>query len=357
MTLKYLGRLAREVNWQERLLTDDELKPFRKIPSDYPLADDVAALIEHQKANWQMLSDGYGALSQIETRRVDADGSSVVVQHNPARLRSTAAAVDKASVQARKCFLCAENLPAQEKGIQYNENLVILCNPYPVVDRHLVIAHKNHVEQKIDGHIEALLSLAFDLGGDYFVLYNGAECGASAPDHFHLQAGSRALLPIEDVLAASEPPSEVECDVCEDMARRDFELFTIADFGRSAIIFRGASRIEISSWTNDMIQALAQATAKPEAMMNLVCFFERGIFTLILFPRARHRPACFFAEGEDRLVISPGAVDMAGLLVMPEHAHYEKIDAAQIETIFSEVSLNIDFVEEVVGQACASTTP
>jgi hypothetical protein len=345
------------VNWQERLLTDDDLKPFRNVRSDYPLAVDVAALIEHQKANWQMLGEGYKALSQIETRRIEADGSSVIAQHNPARIRSTAAAVDKASVQARQCFLCAENLPAEEKGIEYNENLVILCNPYPVVDKHLVIAHKNHVEQKIAGHLEELLSLAFDLGETYFVLYNGAECGASAPDHFHLQAGSRAVLPVEEVLKASEPPAEINCDVCEDLARRDFELFTIADFGRSAIIFRGASRIEISTWTNEIIGALAQATGKTEAMMNLVCFFERGIFTLILFPRARHRPACFFAEGEDRLVISPGAVDMAGLLVLPEHADYEKIGAAQIEAIFSEVSLNSEFVEEVVGQACASNNP
>jgi hypothetical protein len=345
------------VNWQERYLTETELKSFRKSQSNYPLADDVGALIEHQKANWPMLGEGYRGLTQTETRRIEADGSSVIAQHNPARIRSTAAAVDKASVQARKCFLCADNLPPEEKGIEYNENLVILCNPYPVVDKHLVIAHKSHVEQKIAGHIEDLLSLAFDLGETYFVLYNGPECGASAPDHFHLQAGSRAQLPIEEVLQASEPPAEVDCDVCEDLARRDFELFTIADFGRSAIIFRGASRIEILSWANQVIQALAQATGKTEAMMNLICFFERGIFTLILFPRARHRPACFFAEGEDRLVISPGAVDMAGILVMPEHADYEKIDAAQIEAIFSEVSLNIDFVEDVVGQACASTTP
>jgi hypothetical protein len=339
------------------MLSEEELKPFLKSASDYPLAADVAALIDHQKASWPMLAEGYRALSQIETRRIELDGSSVVAQHNPARIRSTAAAVDKASVQARKCFLCSENLPVEERGLEYNENLIILCNPYPVVSNHLVIAHKNHVEQKIDGHLEDLLALAFDLGSDYFVLYNGAECGASAPDHFHLQAASRALLPIEEALAASEPPAEIDCDVCEDLARRDFELFTIGDFGRSAIIFRGASRIEIASWANEIIKALAQATHKPEAMMNLIGFFERGIYTLILFPRARHRPACFFAEGEDRLVISPGAVDMAGILVMPEHRDYEKIDAAQVEAIFSEVSLPVDVVEEIVEQACESNNP
>ncbi|MEW6128872.1 MAG: DUF4922 domain-containing protein [Acidobacteriota bacterium] len=345
------------MNWHARMLNADELKPYQKSQSEYGFRDDVVALIEHQKENWSALGEGYAALSQIETRRIESDGSSVVVQHNPRRVRSTAAAVDRASIEARKCFLCADHLPAEEKGIAYDENLVILCNPFPVLDNHLVITHKNHVEQKIDGHIEDLLALAFDLGEAFFVLYNGAECGASAPDHFHLQACSRKLLPIDEVLKNTEPSADIDCDVCEDLARRDFELFTLGDFGRSAIVFRAASRIEITNWAYQVIQALAAATGKPEPMMNLIAYFERGIFTLILFPRARHRPACFYGEGEARMMISPGAVDMAGILVMPEQAHYEKIDAGQIEAIFKEVSLPIEQVEEILEPLCAIQTP
>lgn len=340
------------MNWQERILHIDEINKYLGDKDASSIAACVDALLEQQKANWQELKEGYEALSQIETKRVNVDGSSVIVQHNAKRVRSTAAAVDKSSIAARRCFLCAENLPAEEKGIFYDEEYVILCNPFPVLDKHLVIAHKEHIEQKIEGRVEELLGLAFDLGDEYFVLYNGPECGASAPDHLHFQALSRALLPIEETLRAGELPTEIDCSVCADTERGQFELFTIADAGRSVIVFRGANKFELVPWVYQTIAGLSQATFKSEPMLNIVGYVDRGVFTVLLFPRARHRPACFFAEGEERLTISPGAVDMAGIVVVPEHQHYEKIGAQQIEMIFSEVSLSSNFVDEIVAQVC-----
>jgi hypothetical protein len=340
------------VKWQERILSVDELNQYLDGREASSVSACVEALIAHQKANWPQLKDGYEAISQIETKSVNIDGSNILVQHNARRVRSTAAAVDKDSIAARRCFLCSENLPAEERGIFYDEEYVILCNPFPVLDKHLVIAHKQHVEQKIDGRIEELLGLAFDLGDDYFVLYNGPECGASAPDHLHFQALSRAVLPIEETLQTSEQPSEADCGVCEMMERGSFELFTVSDAGRSIIVFRGANQFEIVPWVYQIIASLSKATFKPEPMLNIVCYVDRGVYTVLLFPRARHRPACFFAEDEERLTISPGAVDMAGIVVVPEHAHYDKISAEQIERIFNEVSLSSDIVDEIVGQVC-----
>jgi hypothetical protein len=328
------------------------LKPYLGEANADLLSAQVAALIAHQKATWPQLKEGYEALAQIETKRLEVEGSSLIVQHNPKRVRSTSAAVDKSSIAARRCFLCADYLPIEEKGVAFGQTYVILCNPFPVLDKHLVIAHKEHTEQTIAGRIEMMLALALELGEEYFVLYNGPECGASAPDHFHLQALSRDTLPIEASLQQSEPEVETDCGVCEDMQRGNFELFTITDAGRSAIVFRGASRVELSAWINQVIEALAEATNKTEPMMNLIAFCERGVLTVILFPRSRHRPACFFAEGVDRLVISPGAVDMAGILVVPEHQHYEKIDAAKVYQIFSEVSLSGETVDAIVSQVC-----
>jgi hypothetical protein len=340
------------VNWQERILNIDEINKYLDEKDAVNVSAQVEALIEHQKANWPQLKEGYEAFSQIESKRINIDGSQVIVQHNAKRVRSTAAAVDKTSIAARRCFLCPENLPAEEQGIFYDEEYVILCNPFPVLDKHLVIAHKEHIEQKIEGRVEELLGLAFDLGDEYFVLYNGPECGASAPDHLHFQALSRALLPIEETLKAGEPPSEIDCSVCADTERGQFELFTVADTGRSIIVFRGANKYELVPWIYQSIAGLSKATFKPEPMLNIIAYVDRGVFTVLLFPRARHRPACFYAAGEDRLLISPGAVDMAGILVVPEHQDYEKIDAQQIEMIFSEVSLNSDFVDEVIAQVC-----
>jgi hypothetical protein len=340
------------VNWQERILSIAELHQYLEGREASSVANQVEALIAHQKANWPQLREGYEAIAKIETRQFSIDGSNIVVQHNPGRVRSTAAAVDKESIAARRCFLCSENLPVEERGLFFDEEYVILCNPFPVLDKHLVIAHKAHVEQKIDGRLEDLLALAFALGDEYFVLYNGPECGASAPDHLHFQALSRAILPIEESLQTSEPPSEADCGFCESMERGSFELFTVEDAGRSVIVFRGANQFEVVPWVYQIIASLSQATLKPEPMLNLVCYVDRGVYTVLLFPRARHRPACFFAEGEERLTISPGAVDMAGIVVVPEHGHYEKISPGQIEKIFAEVSMSGDVVEEIVAQVC-----
>jgi hypothetical protein len=340
------------VNWQERALSIEEINQYLDGKEASDLAACVEALIEQQKINWPQLKEGYEALSRIETKRVNIDGSSLIVQHNARRVRSTAAAVDKTSIAARPCFLCSENLPDEERGIFFDEEYVILCNPFPVLDKHLVIAHKEHLEQKVEGRIEDLLALAFALGDAYFVLYNGPECGASAPDHLHFQALSRAVLPIEDNLKDADPPTEIDCSICADAERGQFELFTVADAGRSVIVFRGANQFEIVPWIYRIMAALSKATLKAEPMLNIVCYVDRGVYTVLLFPRARHRPACFFAEGEERLTISPGAVDMAGIIVVPEHLHYEKIGAPQIEKIFSEVSLRSDFIDEIVSQVC-----
>ncbi len=343
------------MSWQARLLSVSDLQPYLTDGETLNFSAQVTALIEHQKAHWQSLKEGYEALVQIETKWLELDGSSVVVQHNAKRIRSTAAAVDKASIQGRRCFLCAENLPHEEKGIAYDEDYIILCNPFPVLDKHLVIAHRSHVEQKIADRVEAMIALARDLGEEYFVLYNGAECGASAPDHFHLQALSRELLPIKEALDKSDPPVAEDCNICADMARGNFELFTLTDFGRSIVVFRGANRVELAFWIYRIIEELGRATSKGEALLNLICYADRGVWTAMLFPRARHRPASFYAEGAEQIVISPGAVDMAGVIVVPRHEDYEKITAELIEQIFSEVSADAAFVDEIVERVCAET--
>lgn len=371
------------LSWQERILTSAQLREFFNGQDAESFPARVEALLAQQRASWQALREGYEALAQVETKRLDFDGSSVVVQYNPKRLRSTAAAVDRASVQARRCFLCADNLPPEEKGIAYGDELVILCNPFPVLDRHLVIAHREHREQRIEGFVEAMLSLARDLGDDYFVLYNGAACGASAPDHFHLQALARAELPIIETLRRNEPVAEEDCNVCEDAARGQFELFTIGDAGRSVIVFRGGSCFEVTAWVEQIIESLAQTTgataeenaakrtgnntlsnarrespnnslneSPDEPMLNLIAYREQGVWTVLLFARARHRPARFFAPEPERLLVSPGAVDMAGVVVVPEAAHFEKLGAAEVEAIFAEVSQPLAHIEAVLEAIC-----
>lgn len=338
------------MTWNERLLTEAELQPFLKDANDRRFVAWVDALIAEQHEAWPALRDGYEMFQQIATKRVPVGDTEVVIQHNPRRIRSTAAAVDKTSVGERPCFLCAANLPPEEKGIPYGDDLIFLCNPFPVLDRHLTITHRQHIEQKIAGNVELLIAMAGDLAPDYFVLYNGPQCGASAPDHLHFQACSRRLLPIEQEIAAGEPLNPAHCDICEEQRRNQFELFTLEGCGRSVIVLRGNDPREIAHWFYRTVEEMPRADDQSEPLMNLVCTFDRDTFTLYVFPRLRHRPASFFAQGDARLIVSPGAIDMAGVVVVPERAHFLKLDGATMEAIFAEVSLSDAAVNEMLDR-------
>jgi hypothetical protein len=338
------------VKWDRRIISEEELNPFIKDGAGPRLAALVGAMLEQQRQAWPLVGDGYEALAQAETRRVRVDESEVVIQHNPKRIRSTSAAVDQSSISERRCFLCPDSLPPEERGIEYGSDLIILCNPFPVLARHLSIVHRRHVEQKIDGYVETLLRLASDLGPDYFVLYNGPESGASAPDHFHLQACSRELLPIERDLKSNEPEQVAHCSTCEKNARDTFELFTLAGCGRSVIVFRGSDAGELAGWIYKVLGELSRESGKSEPMVNLVCASDEGVWTVYLFPRSRHRPACFYGEGDERLLVSPGAIDMAGVVVVPLREHFMRIDGARIAEIFAEVSCDEGAINEMLEQ-------
>jgi hypothetical protein len=342
------------MRWDRRLIGEEEINARSNAANSLGLSARAAALIDHQKTTWPMLAEGYAGLAQTETKRFKVEESNIVVQHNPARIKSTSASVDKASVKARGCFLCPEGLPPEEKGLAYGSDFVILCNPFPVLDNHLSIVHREHVQQSIDGNVERLLDLASDLGPDFFVLYNGPECGASAPDHLHFQACSRRLLPIYSDLGVEEPPPPAHCDRCEETEGEGFELFTIDDCGRAVAVYRGSRSGEIAGWVYETLARLPPGAAHPEPMINIVCTYDRPQWTLFLFPRARHRPASFFAEGEGRLMVSPGAIDMAGVIVVPERAHFERIGAEEVSAIYSEVSADPERLNDLLQEMCES---
>ncbi len=340
------------MRWEDRLITERELSPFLSDHNDGSVAAYVNALIKHQKQTWPLLAEGYAAFEAMETKRVQVDGSDIIIQCNPRRIRSTSARVDKESVGTRPCFLCPDSLPAEEKAIAYGDELMILCNPFPVLDNHLSIVHRDHVAQQINGNVELLLQLARDLSPDYFVLYNGPECGASAPDHLHFQACARAGMPVEALLA-DDSSEAAHCDYCAMNANEGFELFTLTNGGRTIVVFRGSRGDELAGWIYQTINEFSRESLAREPMVNIICTYEKNQWTVYLFPRARHRPACFFAEGEERLLVSPGAIDMAGVVVVPERDHFEKIGGEQVEAVYAEVSLSEDRVVEVIERVAS----
>lgn len=340
------------MTWERRMIAEAEPASASRGRLPWSLPSRIRALFESQKQEWPLLSEGCRALSEVEVKRLTLDGSELVVQHNPGRIRSTAARVDRAAVQTRPCFLCVENLPPEERAIPYGNEFVILCNPLPVLPDHISIVHRDHVPQRIEGVAEMLLALAYDLRPDFFALYNGPECGASAPDHLHLQACRRSLLPLEKALREIDGPAAERCEICESAPRDEFELFTLSDWGRSAIVFRGNDPDRIARWVYEVMAELPVGIGAPEPMANVVAAHDDRLWTVFLFPRARHRPACFFADGADCITVSPGAIDMMGVVVVPQRDHFERVTPGLMQEIYAEVSLAEEKVNEAVERAC-----
>ncbi len=285
----------------------------------------VEELFERQARAWPQLANGLECLTRAKTLPVRIDWFDIFIRHIPHRMASTTASVDRESVAKRPCFLCAGNLPSEEEGLQFDKDFTIYCNPFPIVDRHLTIAHREHGLQRIANQFGRMLDIAAALAG-YFVVYNGPECGASAPDHLHFQAGSRALFPIEKNTAG-------------------LTGLTVPDYARHVFLFRGRDRSALIDRMDRAIDLLAETTGKrPEPLVNIAVFHERGEWVTYLFPRGKHRPQVFHT-GE--LTVSPASIDLCGIFVVPLAHDFERITADAIAAIFREVTLPDDQFQEV----------
>ncbi|MBO0726056.1 MAG: DUF4922 domain-containing protein [Blastocatellia bacterium] len=328
------------MSWKDRIIGAEELRPYLANESDPDFRSLIEALAGQQLATWPMLRDAVAGLSRVEYKRLLAQGSEVLAQFNPQRIVSTAAKVDPATIKQRPCFLCPENLPPEERGIEFGADFVALYNPFPVLPRHLVITSRLHIPQTIDGNFGTLLDLALDLGGEFFVLYNGAACGASAPDHLHFQACERKSLPI---IPEIETWERRDAGFCVSTMSNEFgvEAFTLKDYRLNALIARGNDRAALIDWFERVLKLLAEVTgAESEPMINLVVTRDGAGWTVIIFPRDKHRPARYFAEGDAKLTVSPAAIDLAGVLVVPQPDHFRKITSRDAVEIYAEVTLN-----------------
>jgi len=277
----------------------------------------IEELFKRQTRAWPQLAQGIEGLARAKTRPVRIDWFDVFIRHIPHRIASTTASVDSESVAKRPCFLCAGNLPSEEEGLPFDENFTIYCNPFPIVDRHLTIAHREHSLQRIANQFGNMLDLAAALAG-YFVVYNGPECGASAPDHMHFQAGSRRLFPIERDTAG-------------------LTGVTVPNYRRNVFLLRGRDRSALIHRIDRAIDLLAAATGqRVEPLVNIAVLYEKEEWVTYLFPRGKHRPAVFHT-GE--LTVSPASIDLCGIFVMPIAQHFERITGDAIAAIFREVTL------------------
>lgn len=303
--------------------------------------------IENQLAKWQTARTNHEALNQIETRRFELAGNTITVQFNPARAVSTCAKVDKSSIEARKCFLCPENKPNEQDEIiiSLDEPFSLRINPYPILPGHLTISSLKHQDQvladktirQLPGKLISWLEEYFASG--YVLFYNGAKCGASAPDHFHFQAVKQSDVPViqqwERLMETAVRETEIKIE-----NGNTYSSFQITSYICPIQVFICNHSTDIlPEMINQYLESLPLHEGESEPRYNLFAWQDkqRG-FTMAYFPREEHRPACYTATRGEQLLVSPGALDMAGLLVTPRKEDFDRITESDITKIYKEVA-------------------
>jgi len=302
--------------------------------SDVDLGAAAHQLLQEQIPEWPMLRGGYESLNSIHTRDIQFDGFTITLQFNPGRIVSSTAKTDAASLARRKCFLCAENRPPEQRGIPFGDDWLILCNPFPIFPEHFTVAHVGHAPQRIDENFPVLLQLAAALGSRYVVLYNGPCSGASAPDHMHFQAGSRDFMPID-----------AEFDRIRRLVHRagNLEVFQSENYLRGFIALESDDPGVIARAFDAYYRT---ANGGDEPMMNVIASYRAGRWRAMIFPRVAHRPSFYFADDDAKILLSPAAVEMGGVCTLPIKHDFDRLTREHVEQMYREVCVRQDRLVE-----------
>lgn len=287
-----------------------------------PLQSQIKVFFACQLSNWPEAASRFNNLGRVETKSVDIDGFHVKVQHNPARIVSTAAKVDASSVVRRPCFLCAANRPDMQRSIPFRE-MEILVNPFPIFPLHFTIPHTVHRPQLIAGQTATMSALS-DQMPDYVIFYNGPRCGASAPDHLHFQAIKKDMLPIISTIENGElPPFGVIVAECSESSARKVE---------------------------NIIRKLPIEEGDPEPKVNILAYSIGNDNTrFIIIPRKCHRPS-FYGTAPGEMLISPASIDLGGVIVAPRREDFTAIDSHIIKELFSQLCYTQQQVNEFINR-------
>jgi hypothetical protein len=261
---------------------------------------------------------------------------------------STAAKLDARSLAERGCFLCGKNRPSEQLTLLALGTLEVLLNPFPVLPFHLTLPHKEHKPQVLGEMYIDMLHLAREWQ-DLAIFYNGALCGASAPDHAHLQAGSRSSIP----LLGDEWSEEISCGMEPLLVKEEGAIYSVNTY--IVPLFMVVSRtVSVSKELfGHLLSALPMVEGESEPRMNVMaCYSSEEGYVTIVFPRVAHRPACYYEEGAGNRMVSPGALDMAGLVITPRENDHLGLTADEAAGILREVGLSQDAADEVADKIC-----
>lgn len=310
-----------------------------------------------QRMTWEDYDNHVTELYEVQTRKLGTGTNKVTLQFNPARIRSTVAKLDQKSLAERPCFLCCKNRPAQQYSQMTIPGYELLVNPFPILKEHYTIPSLCHEPQLIQNSFIAFERLAALNASEHsenlIVFYNGPRCGASAPDHLHFQMGSGDNLPLVQSLKAriDEGLEDKDLLVNEDK----IALYKITNYITPCLVIISAMDYSQNQLFQKIYKALPLQENEIEPGMNLIGWTQRftaygDVHVTLVIPRRKHRPDCYFAEGDQQIMVSPGALDMCGLVITPRLEDYKKIKISQVKEIISECGLSKEAFAEFINR-------
>lgn len=346
------------------IITDESiLAPYVDKKQPVVFSRTLAAFIRHQCATWPELKEAREYLEQSLTKYFFLTDLDVYLQHNPHRIKSSSTRVDREFIEKRPCFLCPDRLYENQKALVYQKEWLILNNPYPIFPDHLVVSHNGHLPQDIHTCLRAMIDFVKDLDFSFTAFYNGPACGASAPDHLHFQACPEGGIPITGQLAGmlSKQDSQSlftvleKCDtgICATGERDSRAFFICITDDRNFLCKRLTAVVnflkeETRNAEEPKINLIISRLDTPSTLPSLHGGKEKTGFMGIIFPRRAHRPACYFKKDGDMMLVSPGAVDIGGLIILPRREDYERMNRELLLGIFSEVCFGKEIFKNLI---------
>ena len=305
-----------------------------------PLSE-LQRFFNRQLELWEEARLNYRNLTAVQQRDLLIGENTLRVQFNPSRMASATAQIDKKSIKERPCFLCEKNRPEVQHAKNIEGGFELLVNPFPILPIHYTIPSVRHEEQNISRSFATLCHL-LTLYPELMVFYNGPRCGASAPDHLHLQAGTSGILPLQTAWQRLGRNAEKL-----HVLNEDEHLSILTDYVCPAFVLQATSEQTSQLLFQHLYSSLPLHDGETEPMLNIVAWRMGQQYITVLFPRKKHRPERYYAEGHDQLLVSPGALDMAGLIITAREEDYQRITPQQAADILAEVCVDADELEKI----------
>ena len=305
----------------------------------------ISRFFNRQLEVWADARHRFRDLKHVETRQLS---DQLKLQWNPARIVSTGAKIDKKTLGERPCFLCDKNRPKEQMSKQIDEKFHLLVNPFPILPVHFTIPARKHQPQLIYknyGEMHRFISLHSDL----MVFYNGPKCGASAPDHLHFQAGTNGILPLQTNW------QRLSRNLTDVISLNDEEkIAVVRDFLVPAFVIISKSAESDEALFHRLYKAMPQRGDETEPMMNIISWRKGEEFISVVIPREKHRPEAYFAEGCAQFVVSPGALDMSGLIITPREEDFRKLTEEKALSLLQECGVSEDKMNVIIAKLKAS---